>query len=131
MANELTKKEEGVVSLVESRELGDIIKPLVKEIHLFDSFVAGTSHIEDESIFKELHIGDKLTLRREPKNRFDENAIRVDDEKGRKLGYIPEKDNVIFTRLMDAGKMLIARITDIKGKTGYTQISIAIFLIDF
>lgn len=131
MANDLIIKQETAVAIAEQLNNKDLLKPLQKEIHLFDSFVAGTSHIEDESIFKELHIGDKLTLRREPKNRFDENAIRVDDEKGRKLGYIPEKDNVIFTRLMDAGKMLIARITDIKGKTGYTQISIAIFLIDF
>ena len=34
MANELTKKEETMVSLVQGNELGDIIKPLIKEIHL-------------------------------------------------------------------------------------------------
>ena len=88
-------------------------------------------HIEDESIIKELKSGEKLSLRREPKNRFDENAVRVDDEKGRKLGYVPEKDNYVFARLMDAGKMLIGRVTDIKAKTGYTQVSMAIYLIDF
>ena len=131
MANDIVISSENAVSLAEQFKSEDLIKPLQKEIFLFDTFVAGTMHIEDESIIKELKIGEKLSLRREPKNRFDENAVRVDDEKGRRLGYVPEKDNYVFARLMDAGKMLIGRVTDIKGKTGYTQVSMAIYLIDF
>ncbi|MBQ1487393.1 MAG: HIRAN domain-containing protein [Lachnospiraceae bacterium] len=131
MANDIVISSENAVSLAEQFKSEDLIKPLQKEIFLFDTFVAGTMHIEDESIIKELKSGEKLSLRREPKNRFDENAVRVDDEKGRKLGYVPEKDNYVFARLMDAGKMLIGRVTDIKAKTGYTQVSMAICLIDF
>ncbi|MBQ6638588.1 MAG: HIRAN domain-containing protein [Lachnospiraceae bacterium] len=131
MANDIVISSENAVSLAEQFKSEDLIKPLQKEIFLFDTFVAGTMHIEDESIIKELKSGEKLSLRREPKNRFDENAVRVDDEKGRKLGYVPEKDNYVFARLMDAGKMLIGRVTDIKAKTGYTQVSMAIYLIDF
>ncbi|MBR3637785.1 MAG: HIRAN domain-containing protein [Lachnospiraceae bacterium] len=130
MANDIVISSENAVSLAEQFKSEDLIKPLQKEIFLFDTFVAGTMHIEDESIIKELKSGEKLSLRREPKNRFDENAVRVDDEKGRKLGYVPEKDNYVFARLMDAGKMLIGRVTDIKAKTGYTQVSMAIYLID-
>lgn len=131
MANDIVISSENAVSLAEQFKSEDLIKPLQKEIFLFDTFVAGTMYIEDESIIKELKSGEKLSLRREPKNRFDENAVRVDDEKGRKLGYVPEKDNYVFARLMDAGKMLIGRVTDIKAKTGYTQVSMAIYLIDF
>lgn len=131
MANDIVISSENAVSLAEQFKSEDLIKPLQKEIFLFDTFVAGTMHIEDESIIKELKSGEKLSLRREPKNRFDENAVRVDDEKGRKQGYVPEKDNYVFARLMDAGKMLIGRVTDIKAKTGYTQVSMAIYLIDF
>ena len=131
MANDIVISSENAVSLAEQFKSEDLIKPLQKEIFLFDTFVAGTMHIEDESIIKELKSGEKLSLRREPKNRFDENAVRVDDEKGRKLGYVPEKDNYVFARLMDAGKMLIGRVTDIKAKTGYTQVSMAMYLIDF
>ena len=131
MAHDIVISSENAVSLAEQFKSEDLIKPLQKEIFLFDTFVAGTMHIEDESIIKELKSGEKLSLRREPKNRFDENAVRVDDEKGRKLGYVPEKDNYVFARLMDAGKMLIGRVTDIKAKTGYTQVSMAIYLIDF
>ena len=47
MENKLSIKEDGLISLVEERDLGNIIKPLTKEIHLFDSFVAGTTHLAD------------------------------------------------------------------------------------
>ena len=130
MANELTKKEEGVVSLVESRELGDIIKPLVKEIHLFDTYVAGTTHLQDQSVLEEIKIGDKLSLQRED-NKFDSNAVLIFTESKKKLGYIPEKDNIIFARLMDAGKLLRAKISKIQIKGSFTQISIGIYLVDF
>ena len=49
----------------------------------------------------------------------------------KKLGYVPEKDNIIFARLMDAGKLLVAKITKISQKGTYTQISIGIYLVDF
>ena len=53
------------------------------------------------------------------------------DESGRKLGYIPEKDNVIFARLMDAGKCLSAKILSIQEKYGFTEVRIEILLVDF
>lgn len=130
MANELTKKEEGVVALVDKHELGDIIKPLVKEIHLFDTYVAGTTHLKDQSVLDEIAIGDKLSLQRED-NKFDSNAVLIFTESKKKLGYIPEKDNIIFARLMDAGKLLKAKIFKIQQKGSFTQISIGIYLVDF
>ena len=36
-------------------------------------------------------------------NQFDRNAVMVLTESGRKIGYIPEIDNLIFGRLMDVG----------------------------
>ncbi len=130
MANELTEKEQGLVSLVESHELGDIIKPLVREIHLFDSYIAGTMHLEDRSVLEPLAVGDMLSLRRE-ENKFDTNAIIVLNGEGQKLGYVPEKDNIIFARLMDAGKLLKAKISRIEQKGSFTQISVGIYLVDF
>ena len=110
--------------------MGELIKPLSKEIHLFDTYVAGTSHLEDKSVLDEIKINDKLGLRRE-ENKFDDNAILVLTEQGRKLGYIPEKDNLIFARLMNAGKLLCARISKIEKKGTFTQISVGIYLVDF
>ena len=74
--------------------------------------------------------GDKLTLQRE-ENKFDDNAIVILNEKKEKIGYIPEKDNIIFARLMDAGELIIAKVTDIDSKGSFTQIGIGIYLIDF
>ena len=131
MENELIINKKNMVSLVTNNPLGELIKPLSHEILLFDSYVAGTTHIKDETVFDEIKVGDKLILQREPENRFDENAILVLDDKKRKLGYIPEKDNIVFARLMDAGKYLIAKINRIEPKGSFRQINISIYLVDF
>ena len=129
MANELTKHEQGIVAVVGNHDLGDIIKPLIKEIHLFDTYVAGTTHLADQSVLEMVKVGDELHLQRED-NKFDSNAILILTEEKKKLGYVPEKDNIIFARLMDAGKYLKAKVSRIEQKTGYTQISVGIFLVD-
>ncbi len=131
MGNELTVAKKDMLSTITANPLGELIKPLTNEILLFDSYIAGTTHIEDESVFDEIKEGDKLILQREPDNRFDENAILVLDEKSRKLGYIPEKDNIVFARLMDAGKYLIAKIEGMENKGSFRKISINIYLVDF
>ena len=111
--------------------LGDLIKPLTREIHLFDSFIAGTTHLKDPDILKKAAVGDTLTLRRESGNRFDSNAIMILNADGEKYGYVPEKDNMIFARLMDAGKLLVAKIKNIQPKGSFTMISVGIYLVDF
>ena len=130
MANELTMKEQGVVSLIEGHEIGDVLKPLIKEIHLFDSFIAGTTHLPDPSVLEEIKVGDKLSLQRE-ENKFDSNAIMILTEDKKKLGYVPEKDNIVFARLMDAGKLLKAKIYMIDQKGSFKKIGIGIYLVDF
>lgn len=129
MANELTENQQNLVSLVNSHELGDIIKPLIREIHLFDSYIAGTTHLDDKSVLERIKVGDALSLQRED-NKFDSNAILILDEEGKKLGYVPEKDNIVFARLMDAGKLLKAKINSITQKGRFTQIGVSIFLVD-
>lgn len=128
--NGLILKKEGLVPLVEEKGIGDLIKPLTTEIHLFDSFVAGTTHLKDQSVLGEISVGSKLTLKRED-NKFDDNAILLFAENGKKVGYVPEKDNIIFARLMDAGKLLSATITAIETKGSFTQVRIGIYLVDF
>ena len=123
-------KKEGIVPLLEQKGLGELIKPLTNKIHLFDSFVAGTTYLKDQSVLGELRPGNTLVLRRE-ENKFDEKAIVIFAENGKKVGYVPQKDNVIFSRLMDAGKLLSATVTSIEKKGPITQIGIGIYLVDF
>ena len=77
-----------------------------------------------------IKIGDQLTLQRE-ENKFDSNAVMILNSEKKKLGYVPEKDNIVFARLMDAGKLLTAKISKITQKCSFTQISIGIYLVDF
>ncbi len=130
MADELTIAKENVVALTQNNGLADLIKPLSHEILLFDSYIAGTTHLEDESILDALKEGDRLILQRED-NRFDSNAILVLNEKKQKLGYVPEKDNIVFARLMDAGKFLMAKIKHVEPRGSFRQINISIYLVDF
>ncbi len=131
MANELTTGGQTNVSIVIDHPLGELIKPLSHEIHLFDSRVAGTSYIQDQSVFETIKEGDTILLQREPENRFDENAILVLDSQRRKLGYIPEKDNIVFTRLMDAGKYLTAKVKYFDAGDAFKMLTISIYLVDF
>lgn len=130
MKNELTKTNTGQLAVMDKQELSDIIKPLSREIHLFDSFVSGTLKIKDQELLKKLKEGDKLILQRE-ETIFDSNTINIFTEDKVKIGYVPEKDNVIFARLMDAGKLLIARINTIVFKSSNPVISIGIYMIDY
>ena len=76
MKNEIAIKPESLVSLIDEKGVSEIIRPLVKEIHLFDTYVAGTSHLKDPSPLAKAKPDDKLILVRE-ENRFDYNAIVV------------------------------------------------------
>ena len=130
MENQLTIDTKNLLAAATGKGIGELIKPLSREIHLFDSYVAGTTHLEDETVLDEIKEGGKLILQRED-NRFDDNAILVLDDKKRKLGYIPEKDNVVFARLMDAGKLLTAKVKHIEPKGSFRMINISIYLVDF
>ena len=115
---------------MEEHAIGDLLQPVIREIHLFDSFVAGTTHLTDPSVLEEIKVGDQLSLLRE-NNKFDSNAILILTADKKKLGYVPEKDNIIFARLLDAGKMLAAKIKGIEKKGSFTKIAIGIYLVDF
>ena len=127
MGNELSKKEKDLVSLVQGNELGDLIKPMIREIHLFDSFVAGTTHLEDKSVLENVKVGDMLSMQRED-NKFDSNAILILNADKKKLGYVPEKDNVVFARLMDAGKLLYAVVAEKHWENDWLRIEVDIYM---
>lgn len=136
MENGLSVLRKNEVSLITKNGLDELIKPLRQEVFLYDSYVAGTTYIKARSVLDDLCEDDELILQREPDNRFDENAILVLDQKKRKVGYIPERDNPVFARLMDAGKMIKAKIRNIdydimEPRSLYTRVDISLFMIDF
>lgn len=106
-----------------------IPKPFERDIFLFDTYVAGTTHIEGiEELEPHLNIDDRLEFFREPDNQYDAQAIVIKTVDGVKIGYVPKKDNVIFARLMDAGKLIFGKIASKEMKGSWVKIDIKVFL---
>ena len=128
--NQLNITNGELVTLTQQGGLDTVLKPLIREIFLFDSYIAGTTHLKDKSVFDELKEGCKLTMQRED-NKFDDHAIVLHAPSGKKAGYVPEADNVVFSRLLDAGKMLTACVKNAKKINElFMKISIGIYLVD-
>ena len=75
--------------------------------------LAGFRHHQGGEIWRDLGIGDRLELVRETDNPYDANAVRV-DWCGRKLGYLPRRDNTAVARQLDRGAALEGRVTQLK-----------------
>lgn len=128
---EIVKNDEALAKVLTQEDTSLTIKPLVKEIELFDTFIAGTFYLEDKSPLDELVVGELLTLVREKENPFDANAVRIVNGKKEKLGYIPEKDNSLVVRLMEAGKEMKAKVQRIDTKKDFRTFAITVCLEDF
>ncbi|PKO92051.1 MAG: HIRAN protein [Betaproteobacteria bacterium HGW-Betaproteobacteria-10] len=73
------------------------------------SALAGSQYYAASEIWLQMKVGDRLELIREPDNRHDRNAIRVEWH-GHKLGYLPRAENRAVAAAIDQGDPLVARI---------------------
>lgn len=129
MSDIIKKDDTGVISILHGSGGLTIPKPFEHEIFLFDSYVAGTTHVEGiEELEPHLKIDDKLEFFREPDNSFDPNAIVIRNATGVKVGYVPKAYNVVFSRLMDAGKLLFGRIVSKEMQGDWLKLIIKIYL---
>lgn len=80
-----------------------------------NSPLAGGRYYDANAVWDEIRTGDRLDLVREPDNPHDANAIRI-EWRGRKLGYIPRRENEHLARQMDHGAAPEARVM---GRTRY------------
>lgn len=129
--DELAKTDSGGLISLLHKQGGNLTipQPFERDIFLFDSNVAGTSHVDGiEELEPHLNIGDRLQFFREPDNPYDKQAIVIRNKDGVKIGYVPRNDNVIFSRLMDAGKILFGEITNKTIRGTWLDIKIKIFL---
>ena len=126
----LSHVEENVIARsIAGGTISSVVEPLIRQIHLFDTYVSGTMFIDEKDVLEKLSNGQEVFLERE-KNKFDENAVAILTSDRKKIGYIPEEDSSIFARLMDAGKLLRGRISSIGNECGLTKIVVGIFLVD-
>jgi hypothetical protein len=75
-----------------------------------ESSLAGYRYAAASEVWPLLRVGDPLELSREPDNPHDPNAIRV-EWRGRKLGYVPRRENAALAWGLERGEPLRARIT--------------------
>lgn len=106
-------------------------KPYEREIFLFDTQVAGTSYVDNiKEIESKLETDVRLEFFREPDNKYDKKAIVIKTVDGDKVGYVPRQDNVIFSRLMDAGKLLFGKVSSKEMKGEWLRIGLKVYLKD-
>lgn len=78
------------------------------ETKVFRVRIAGVSYKNSEGtsrqkILKKCNIGECLIIKREPKNRYDPNAIAIFRQNGEQLGYIPREFAEWLAPKMDNG----------------------------
>ena len=128
----MDKMKDMILEAVEMNGIENVVMPLMNEIFLSFTDIAGTRYVDNQDVFKRLEKNEPLLLEREADNEYDSNAIKVLTMDGKKLGYIPKRDNDIFCRLMDAGKILHARVYSCyKENCDPWYVSIKICMMDF
>jgi len=124
------KDSDGLLSILHRHDL-DLAKPFEHEVFLWDSWIAGTTHIDDiDTKVQDLHVGDQLNLYRESANKVDECAVIIKTADDVKLGYLPQKHNLVFSRLMDVGKLVFGKIIAMEKRGNWHKIKIEIYLRD-
>lgn len=78
--------------------------------------VNGTRYTASEARLHTLRLGDQLWLRREPHNRFDTNAIRVEADDDRVAGYLPKEMAASLAPALDVEPQLVpVRVIELQG----------------
>jgi len=105
--------------------------PFSRDILLLETHIAGTTYLDDpEGLATRIKPSDLLSLKREPNNEYDTNAILLLTQQGEKAGYIPRDKNEVIARLMDAGKICFALIVDFEFLDDWLCINIKVFMKD-
>lgn len=128
--NDLIKKEdENNKYIIKYNPIVNLPKPIKRSIFLLETTVAGITYISNiDRIIESMNIWDELILYREPENPNDKHAIRIETINREKIGYIPRQNNVIISRLMDAGKEIVGEVEEIESRGNWFRIIFAIFL---
>ena len=68
----------------------------------FETKVAGVTFEGRQAVVASLQYGEAVVLKREPSNRYDANAIRVERVDGAQIGYLPKELAARIAPVMDA-----------------------------
>lgn len=95
---------------------------------LQSSPLAGSQYYAFAEFWPQMRVGDRLELVREPDNRHDANAIRV-EWRGHKIGYVPRAENRVIATALDAGERLSARLSSVSdNKNPWRRLAFEVFI---
>jgi hypothetical protein len=100
--------------MLQTLQKTNIALPFSQDIFLLETHIAGLHYYDIKNHSTSLQLADALLLRREPDNVNDELAIVILTVSAQKLGYLPKFRNQVLARLMDAGKSMVAEVTQLK-----------------
>jgi hypothetical protein len=114
----------GLLSLLPAMTSAETVKILIQS-----SPLAGSQYYAANAVWPQIRLGDRLTLSREPDNRHDRNAIRV-DWNGRQLGYVPRAENRAIAAALDGNEKLEARVSKLRNEPDpWRRVEFEVYLI--
>ncbi len=132
MEQPLAKTDPSILALMHGSFGKDgALKPFSREIMLIECQIAGMIIREVQTVEPQLVPGALLQLKREPENPHDPLAIMVFNEAGHHLGYVPRAKNEVLARLLDAGKLLFAKLESKSRQGDFLKVTAHIYLRDF
>jgi len=108
-ATRLASSALGLALLVGPVTAQPALQPAVRLV-VQSSALAGFRYHAAAEVWDGLRVGDQLVMRREPDNPHDPNAVSLSWH-GRKLGYVPRRENATLAWGLDRGEPLRARIS--------------------
>jgi hypothetical protein len=85
----------------------DVFRYDLKKVKIYENYARGVHFVRDSFFTTPLKEGDQLQLIREPDNKYDRFAIRIEKE-GNAMGYVAAYENITLALLMDQGVQLEA-----------------------
>jgi hypothetical protein len=114
----------GLLLGVSASATAETVKILVQS-----SPLPGSQFYAVAEVWPQIRLGDRLTLIREPENRHDRKAVRVEWQ-GRQLGYVPRAENRAVARALDDGEKLEARVSRLREDPDpWRRVEFEVFLI--
>ena len=114
----------GLLLGVSASATAETVKILVQS-----SPLAGSQFYAVAEVWPQIRLGDRLTLIREPENRHDRKAVRVEWQ-DRQLGYVPRAENRAVARALDDGEKLEARVSRLREDPDpWRRVEFEVFLI--
>ena len=125
MANELAVVEENWLDL--AGKFKDLPMPFERTVFLTECHLAGTAEIYDMLVkTRNVETGTPLVMKRMPTDAQDARAIAALTAAGDIVGYVPRRYAAVFARLMDAGKLLSAKVTEKSLENHWLDLAVSI-----